>query len=985
MARRTHPSLYTIPVHRAFADALAAGLVRQHGDDPLALAQGMVLLPNSRAVTALRDAFVRRQGGAVLLPRLVALGEGDLDAAAGAALDRLDGEPLPPVVDPLQRRLLLAQLVQQEAPERAASLAEALRLADGLAGALDALTYEERGLADLLALADDDAAMAEHWAAALHLFTRLSVLWPAELERRGLIDRAVARGIMLDRTATLWRDQGLPTPWLVAAGITTSAPPVARLLRSVAFAEGGTVVFPHLDLGMDDDAWDLLGPDPRKAEDDPEAPKPLENHAQYHLKLLLDRIGAQRGEVELWPDATQWDGPEARADFVKHVLAPADVTKHWPDVPAAARKLPGVTAFDCASPAEEALAVALAMREVLEAPGKTAALVTPDRALAAMVAGHLVRWGISVDDSAGQPLSQMPPGALLLALNNAAAARFAPVALLSLLGHPLVQAGEQRLAWLDNVRQLDLSLRGPTPPAGLGGIRMMLREGDLRDWWDGVATTLAPLDHGEPRPLHEALAALLPALATLAGEAPWTGADGRALADLIERLQAHAADYAAPVAPGDLSALLAAAMADVAVRPPQGGHARLFIWGLIEARLQRADRMILGGLNEGAWPQAPSPDPWLSPGVRRRLGLPGLERQIGLSSHDFASALGAGEVILTRAARSGGAPTIASRLKLRIDALTGDARPGAGTPDFRALAAALDAATAEPVAQRPAPNPPVELRGRKLSASSVDGLLADPFAWYARNILALAPLDPLEGEPDAAWRGTEVHDLLATWLTNDGADVEALVVATERRLAASDISPLLRAVWGPRLISAVRWVGESIIAGRAEGRHPILTAVEQRGELMLGRITLSGKADRIDRLSDGSLAIVDYKTGSSPGKAQAAAGFALQLGLLGAMAEGGAFAGADGTATAFEYWRLNKKDDGFGWVDAPFYRDAAKGVQAPEFVAFTQERLAEAASWLTRERPFTARLHPEYAPYADYEQLMRLEEWYGAGAAEPDA
>jgi ATP-dependent helicase/nuclease subunit B len=984
MTTRTHPRLYAIPVHCAFADALAAGLIREYGAEPLGLARGMILLPNSRAVTAVRDAFVRLCGGAALLPRLVTIGDSDLDASAGAALDRIDTEPMPPVIDAVRRRLLLAQLVQREAPQRAATLAEALRLADGLAGAIDALTYEDRGLADLLALADDDAAMAEHWADALHLFTRLSVLWPAELAARGLMDRAAARGAMLDRTVALWRNEGLPAAWVAAAGITTSAPAIAGLLRTIAFADGGMVVFPFLDTAMPDEQWAMLGPDPRVVEAGPDAAKPLETHAQYHLKLLLERMGAGRHEVAEWPDRSERDGPAQRGAFMTHVLAPARATEQWPDVPVADRKLPGVSALDCANPAEEALTIALAMREVLETPGKTAALVTPDRTLAAMVGGHLVRWGIDVDDSAGLPLGQTAQGALMLALVQAAAARFSPVALLTLLAHPLVRAGDGRLEWLNRVRGLDLALRGPTPPAGLAGIAMTISDDGLAAWWAEVSVSLAPLETDEYWSLVEAMAALLSVLDALAGDAVWAGAGGRALADPVERLQIYASEFEQPVTLADVAALLCAMMDDIPVRPPQGGHARLAIWGLIEARLQRADRMILGGMNEGQWPQPPSPDPWLSPGVRRRLGLPGLERQIGLSSHDFASALGAGEVLLTRAVRSGGAPTIASRLKLRIDALTGQNRPKAGATDFRAIAAALDAAQGEPRGARPEPNPPVELRGTKLSASSVDGLLADPFSWYAKSVLALYPLEPLEGEPDAAWRGTEVHDLLAHWLTHDGVDVDALIAATERRLAASDISPLLRAIWAPRLLAAVRWAGESIIAGRAEGRQPIISAVEKRGAINIDGITLSGKADRIDRLPDGSLAVVDYKTGSSPGKAQVAAGFALQLGLLGALAEGGAFAGADGRLTAFEYWRLNKKNDQFGWIDTPFYKKAEEGVQALDFVERCLKEFAKASTWLTSRRPFTAKLHPEYAPYSDYDQLMRLEEWIGTPPADAE-
>lgn len=988
MLTRTHPRLFTIPVHRAFADALAAGLIREHGDDPLALARGMVLLPNNRAVTAVRDAFVRLQGGAVLLPRLVAVGEGDLDAAAGAALDRMDGDPLPPVIDPVQRRLLLAQLVRDADPDRAHSAGAALHLADGLARALDALAFEERSLADLIALVEDDAGvaagMATHWRAALHLLTRLTVLWPEKLATLGLADRSAVRNALLDRTAQAWAAHGLPVPWMVAAGITTSAPVIARLLKAVAFADGGTVVFPHLDLIMPDDQWDMLGSDPRELEDNPDAPPPLETHAQFHLKLLLSRMGMARAEVDLWPDAGAYDGPPDRASVISTLLAPAAATTDWHDVPPAKRKLRGVTAITCANPAGEALAVALAMRETLETAGRTAALVTPDRAIALRVTAHLARWRIAVDDSAGQPLAQTTPGALLLALAEAAGAHFAPVALLRALSHPLIHAEDKRREWLDDVRRLDLALRGPRPPAGLSGIADAVaslpdrrRDPALEHWWADVTTTLAPLDQFGDLSFADALSCLLTVLTSLAGDAPWAGAAGRALADLVERLTVYAASYTEPLPMADVAAMLRALMDDIAVRPPQGGHPRLFIWGLIEARLQRADLMILAGLNEGQWPQPPAPDPWLSPGIRRRLGLPGLERQIGLSSHDFASALGASEVILTRAMRDGSAPTIPSRLKLRIDALMGKDNPKPGPIDYAALAAALDAATIDPRGERPAPAPPADIRPKKISASRVDTLLADPFSWYAKDMLGLSPLDPLEAAPEAAWRGTEVHLLLENWLKSGSTDVEELVAAAEARLARSDVTAILRALWSPRLIAALRWVGQTINANRAEARTPIIAATEKRGEIDVAGIVLSGKADRIDHMADGTLGIVDYKSGGKVSKKAVDAGFVLQLGLLGAIAEGDGFPDATGDVTTFEYWRLSKtRKGGFGWSETPFRRDGA-GIQADGFTAMALDRLTEAAVWLTTDAPFTAKLRPEYALYADYDQLMRLEEWYG--------
>ncbi len=991
------PSIFTLPVHRSFADALVSGVMARHGADRLGLAAGMILLPNNRAITAVRDAFIRHSGGALLLPRLVALGDADLDESVGAALDRIDAdeEPLAPAIAPMRRRFLLAQLIIAE--RGGTPVGEALRLADSLARVIDLLTIEQVPLLRLAKLEED--GMASHWQEAFALLQRLAARWPDVLAGEGVIDRAARRNAVYQRVARRWTAQGLPVPFVIAAGITSTAPAIAQLLRAVAFAWGGTVLLPHLDATMADDWWDALGDDP--ASDTDGAQPPLDGHPHFHLKLLLDRMGIARGEVETWPATSAIDGPDSRRALVRQLFAPAEHTAQWQHVKRAERDPAGIAQVECATPAEEALAIALAMREVLETPAKTAALVTPDRAIATRVAGHLARWGIVADDSAGQPLTSTPAGELLLSLAGAAASGFAPVELIALLSHPYV-ATNDRLPWLTHVRELDLVLRGPRPAAGLAKIDALLlarsRKADgtpdpdkvrLRSWWSTIVMPLLISVEGRfaadaAVDLATVLATLRQALALLSVDTIWTGAAGRALAVLFEEVEADAAELTAPVDPREVVPLLAQLMRDVAVRPPQGGHSRLSIWGLIEGRLQRADRMILAGLNEGQWPQLPSPDPWLAPMLRKRLGLPGIDRPTGLAAHDFASALGAGEVLITRSQRQGTAPTVPSRLLLRLEALVGDRALMTGEGDYAALAAALDSCASPQPMPRPAPAPPREKRPTRLSVTEVDTLLADPFAFYARNALGLYSLDPLDAEPTPAWRGIMVHGVLERWLKEGAASVDRVDALLDEELAGPGVSPLLRALWAPRLRPALRWaVGEMVRMQREDGRAPILAASEERGHIDIDGIRLTGKPDRIDRLADGSLAVIDYKTGSSPAKASVEALFALQLGLLGMMAQQGAFGGEQGPVSSFEYWRTNRqtKGDSFGWIDSPFRKKEAT-IDASNFAESAEQRLREGiARWLNGDEPLKAKLHSEYAPYTDYDQLMRLEEWYGREGA----
>jgi ATP-dependent helicase/nuclease subunit B len=989
MADRRRPAVRNIPAHRAFADALAAGLVAGYGrrGDRLALARGIVLLPNNRAVRAVRDAFVRASGGGLLLPRLVPVGDIDLDETLGSLLDPLGAEaPIPPAVPPLQRRMILARLVQDARAREGQPVdaGEAVRLAQALARTLDELLIERIDPHRLAAL-DVEPELSGHWQTSLALFRILLDAWPRELARIGCIDLADRRNRLLDRAARGWRNRP-PPGFVVAAGISTPAPAVAALLRTVAMLPRGRVVLADLDLGLDDAAWRSLGPhDP-----DPvtgRRPRGLETHPQYELKLLLDRMGIAREEVKLWRWGSEHDARARRGRAIGLAMLPPLLTGRWRSARGEDRTLAGVAALEAPNSNAEAQAIAIALREALETPGRTAALVTPDRGLAARVASHLRRWGIEADDSAGRPLARLAPGTLLIGLAQAAVQRFAPVPLLSVLKHPLVRAGAGRLGWLDEVRALDLALRGPRPAPGLAGIDALVKAPLARWWHEDARPLLAPLeaafgDEADP-PIPLLVEALREVAGRISDDAVWAGHQGHAAARLFAELEGAAPHGPARADGESFVALLGRLLADCAVRPPQGGHPRVAILGLIEARLQQADLMILAGLNEGVWPALPQPDPWLAPRVRQELGLASLERRIGQAARDLANGLGASRVLLTRARRDEGAPTVASRFWLRLRAMAGPR----WTLDTRlaALAEAIDRPEAGAIAaarvSRPAPVPPAEHRPRRIAVTDVDRLRADPYAFYAKRVLGLRSLDPVDADPSAAWRGTAVHDVLEDWWREDGGDPARLLARADALLDAPGRHPLLRVLWRPRLRAALEWIAQTLAADIAEGRVPVAAEVE--GEIEIAGVRLHGKADRIDRVGGREIAIVDYKSGKPPSLRMVEAGHALQLGLLGLIAECGGFRDLpvpDPRATAFEYWSLGKKSDRFGYREGladPKRRGAfAPDALVPMIARFFEEAVA---AYLTGTAPFTARPHPDAPVYADYDQLMRLDEWYGRG------
>ncbi len=986
MADRRKPQLYTIPSHKAFADTLVAGLMRRTAGDAMALARGLVLLPNNRAARAVTDAFVRASGGGLLLPRLVTLGSPDLGEAVGAALDPVDDpSPPPPAVDAMQRRMILARLVFEERTRAGVPIdtAEAVRLAGELCHTLDQLLVEEVAPERLR---DIDLApeLTEHWQRALSTFTIVLERWPEELARLGRIDAATRRRMLLDRLERRWR-VAPPAGFVCAAGITDPAPAVMRLLRCIAEAPEGMTVFAGLDLAMPQEEWDALGPH----QPDPQTGRvwrSIETHPQFHLKLMLDRMSVGRGEVANWPGTAGPDAGAVRGRAIANALAPAAFTGKWTELKAEDRRLTGVRAAELATPAEEAQTIALALRGALEEDGRTAALVTPDRALARRVAVHLRRWGIDANDTAGRPLSILPPGTLLLALAEAAAQRFAPMALLALLKHPLVRNDPNdravRGAWLDGTRGVDRGLRGPRPAAGLDGITGHLLA-DKRDraaaWFGEAVALLKPIelvfDQGA-QPLGGLLAVLRETAQALCGDDLWSGPAGRAAAEFLDALEREAVVGPPRVAPDGLVPLLRGLLDEVAVRPGSGvGHPRIAIYGLLEARLQTADLMVLGGLNEGAWPGRPAPDPWLAPRIRATLGLPGLERAVGVAAHEFGQALGAPQALVTRARRDASSPALPSRLWLRLQAMAGDRFVRAR--DLEGWALALDDPKAHEPADRPAPMPAAALRPKAISVTEIDRLKADPYAFYARRVLKLMPLDPVDADPSAAWRGTAVHDILEQWWKLDACAADALMNRANAMLEDERTHPMMRALWRPRLVEAIDWIARTVATQDGEGRR--VASAEGQGFIEVAGVKLSGRYDRVDRLPDGSLAIVDYKTGKPPSSAAVRAGYSLQLGLLGAIAERGGFADVAGRAGGFEYWSLGKKRDQFGYIESPVDAEGKRDkIVTDQFVGIAMEQFRNAAAaWLTGDAPFTAKLVPEYAPYAEYDQLMRRDEWYG--------
>ncbi len=979
-------TLFTMPPGVSFLDAIAEDWLQRAGPDPLGIARGLILLPTRRAARALAEAFLCASNGRpLLLPRITAFG--GLDEAPLALTGGLD---LPPAVEPARRLAALTQLIleMRGANGTPRTADRAWPLAAELAALMDEAERAEIDLAAKLPEAADPD-YAAHWAQTLEFLHIVTAHWPQWLAEQGLMNPTARLVALLNAQAAEW-EAVPPVDRVLVAGTTAGIPAVARLLRVVARLPNGAVVLPGLDTAMSEQAWGALD----------------DGHPQAGLARLLQSLGATRDDVQTWAAPKS-----ARAAALSRALLPAPALGEWRKVEEPVTE--GLSLLTTADQQEEATAIALVLREALETGGATAALVTPDRDLAGRVATELLRYGVVADDSAGEPLSDTPPAVFIRLLALAVTEELAPVPLLALLKHPLCAAGLSPPACRAAARALELTcLRGPRLRHGIAGLRRAVdrvRPGDkgARDLLRRIETCLEPMlriDSAIEIDPSVAFAALVEAAERLAAsdELPgpsrlWAGEEGEALATRLAEVQA-----ALPLLPdqrtGVLPGLLDAVLAGVVVRSRRalrgrGGteHPRVFIWGLLEARLQSADVMVLGGLAEGVWPPASDPGAWLSRPMRSKVGLPSPEEIVGQSAHDFVScATAAPNVVLSCPRRRDGAPVVPARWLTRLETFL--AGQGMSLPQHPAASwvGMLDQPAAAPRPVRPPrPRPPVALRPRRLSVTEIETWLRDPYAIHAKHILKLLKLRALDEATDAADYGILVHKGLHLFLeqfdTSWPTDAaQQLRRAMDRALMEADLREALTAWWAPRLERIADWVAQVETERRSE-HPPVAMAAEASGTLELARpgglFRLTGRADRIERRRAGGLAILDYKTGTPPTQKEVDAGLAPQLLLEAAMAEAGAFGeGVIGQAHELTYWHMT---GGFlpGEIRSLFKEDAPAIAAA---VSEAREALgALIDTYDAPDRSYLSQPQPGLAPrYSDYGQLARVAEWAAVGDEE---
>ena len=889
------PQVFGTPLGADFPRALVEALRTAYaGQPPEALARVQLVLNTRRMARRVSELF--DEGGALLLPRISLIS--DL-----AALDPLSTLPAaePALQTKLELAVIIRSLIENETKSSGQTAIAPREAAFDLAESLTALMGEmhEEGVPPEAIAQLDVSDQSGHWQRTQ---TFLNIVHGYAASRAGLTTAARSR-LITEALMARWAALPPKDP-IIIAGSTGSRGLTGALMRAVSKLPQGAIVLPGYDFAFAQGAWPKLS-DGAMSED----------HPQYRFHALLSALKQAPQDVQRWPAGMA--PSEARNSLVSLALRPAPVTDQWisegPEAALiAAEATSGITLLEASAQREEALAIALRLRQATE-DGVQAALITPDRGLSRQVTAALARWGITPDDSAGEPLHLSPVGRFFRHVLDVISPRaLTAEALITLLKHPLCNALQERGTHLRYTRELELYIRRegvPMPDADtLLAWSTAHKDEAARDWaaWVASAFFAEGLEGEHPfadlLQTHIATAEAL-ALGPAEAETPlWQKDDGEEAQKLIRELTACAAS-GGDMSHYDYANLIDSALSSKEVRRGEAAHSGVLIWGTLEARVQGIDLLILAGLNEGSWPEAPAPDPWLNRKMRAEVGLLLPERRIGLSAHDFQQAIAAKEVWLTRAHKSDDAETVPSRWVIRLtNLLSGlpQKRGEKALEDMRAratkwlaFAKQIDAPAADvPLAKRPAPVPPVATRPRKLSITKIQTLIRDPYAIYARHVLKLQPLNPLQKMPDALLRGITLHTVMEEFVKAAKADPGLRTRATLSQLArdilARDVPwPAARLIWLARFEKVIDGFLAEEAARAANGAF---LRAEAEGALELQDIgfTLTGTGDRFDRLEDGTLAIYDYKTGAPP-SVNVRKHFDKQLPLSALMAVEGAF------------------------------------------------------------------------------------------------
>lgn len=879
-----------------FLDPIAAYFSELLETDPLALVNHTFFLPTRRAARAfLSKLALHAPHDAVVMPRVVALSE--------RPLVDLESEPLL-LASNTERRLLMYSLLRQDAYKDQALLCTSERqffqFVDAVLLVLDELILYEVSLdrfARLLPL-----ELAAHQTEALKLLQQIYAVWFSYLKEQGYQDPTEAR--VLSYRAYTRQLQDHPYP-VISVGIQAQYGFVVDFLKELHTFPQGQVYY----------VGTRCSPMTQDADVD-------RGHPQGHLLQLFKKMGVTFEDVPYLESdhITPFESFLSRLFDNHHVSD----TQHVNQTPPVDTSIQHLHCIETHNLFEEAEVIALLMAESALTLDKTVALITSNQSLASMVTALLKRWSIVPDQSMSDSFKNSSLGRLLLLSAEFLVGSFSPTLFLSLLKHPYVSLGVGRLAVLSSVRLLENDVMRTS--------RVIRNESDLllKTLPDSVRASLVSLIAQKqetqrrmkenPNISFADLIKELKAFLLHLVEGTQLGSYGSIFKTPegqsfeawllgIEQSTVHKTRLNYTYWPEILRVFLA----DLPTATAWGKHPRVFILGPLEARLLSFDRVILPDFNEGRWPRSSSPSVWLGDRMKESLGMDGDRVSMSQQADDFLTFVLQKEVFITRARRVDGNPTIPSRWLMRLQAqLVRENKTLPSRDHYHEWAKQLwhQGEKVQSLITRPAANPPLNARPRRLTLSAIKRLKDNPYGFYLSDVLRLRPLNPLMHQLDAPRFGALLHAVLADdLLSRDSASAPSgsfLEQVTSRVFFAYIEHPLWRFYWKNRVEEALEFYC-TLDAQLSQRADQSIAEIKVSTTLTLpfGSFELIAKADRIDVMSDRATRIIDYKTGKCPTLLEISRCDDVQLALEGLMIQNGALNTYDVMDTsALQYWDL---------------------------------------------------------------------------------
>ncbi len=929
-------TIYTIPLGESLLDHMALGLLRETADRPFDLAKYVVLLPTKRGCLNLQQAFFKQAcQKTIILPKIIALS--DLEIAPflpGFCLP----EEIPEAISSWKRQSLLTQLIYKYYQHQSYPIdyATAFQQAQALASLLDEMETSAVDLTKLQDLVTEN--FASHWQITLNFLKIITEFWPQILADQEKLDPSYRKRLILEKIADHWT----PTYPVILAGTTGTRPATARLAKAILAMNHGRIILPGFD---------------------PETPWPVPpTHPQYTLSSFVNYLGWTPDQVKVWPTLST---PSPRVEFLRQVMMPI-IPEDWGLPEAMKEHLSAIQIIPCASAEEEIKVIALICRYHLETPGQTISIITPDRTLSDRLRSELQRWKVVPDLSSGVPLSQTVVGQYLR-LCSAIHTHTNVVDWLALMKHPLTRKGKDRLLHLQQLRILERHhLRGQRLGSTLW--HQKWPDESLQTWFEEIRSDVAPLlttQTGQHLPswlkLH------LQVACDLCGDESllWQDDDGECAKEFITHILSQDEDLP-PLTQQEYQRIFSDLMAQEMVRFAEGIGSRIRILGALEARQNQSDVAILASLNERTWPKGEESDPWLNRPMRLNLGLPDSQRQIGLSAHDFCLGFNSKHVYLTRALKAQGRTTIASRWWQRLEAIMSSPAPSMQENPWHHWAERLNAFEGPVPCPQPKPVPPQEARPLKYSTTDIDHLIRDPYGLYARKILRLKALDWLEPPLSLRDWGIRVHNVLEKFVCHSKRTFETLIHLGKEAFHDLLSQPTVAAFWWPRFVQTAQWFYEQWTLQAPLRKH---VHSEYQGKISLDTFEIHSRADRIDQFQDGSVTLIDYKTGEPPSEKLVLLGLAPQMAIEAWILHQGGFPGVSCPAhVQGEFWHLKGGMEG-GKIK--------KILMTPDHMVEIQTGLYTLLSHY--HQPHNAYPSTPWGDWLggviDYQHLARLKEW----------